>query len=65
MSRQSGSSSMSSSSSGGGGGDSSEERLLVTEEDLELLRSDAPLSGTLVEMGLAWRLSGSLESNER
>ena len=63
MSRQSGSSS-SSSSSGGGGGGSSEGRLLVTEEELELLRTDAPLSGVLVELGLNWRLSGWLVCTE-
>ena len=69
MSRQSGSSSSSSSAaaspSGGGGAGGGEGRIAVTEEMLGILGTDAaPLSGALVELGLAWRLKGSSVKQE-
>ena len=67
MSRQSGSSSSSSSASpsGGVGAGGGEGRIAVTEEMLGILGTDAaPLSGALVELGLAWRLKGSSVKQE-
>ena len=60
MSRQSGSSSSSSAASSGGGAGGGEGRISVTEEMLGILDRDAaPISGALVDLGLAWRLKGS------
>ncbi len=33
--------------------------LLVSERELDLLKSDLPLNGMLIEVGLSWTLTGT------